>query len=246
MSEWDLPTSVESVSIENAGGGFVWDTGVYDVTVKLVYLDQASSGAVSFNVVLTNSNNQELREAMYIKSGKSKGNKTFYTKDGKDYPLPGYSTANSLCLAATGKSLSECMAQVEKKTVKVYDFTEKKEVSKERPVLMSLLNTTVKAAVKRIKENKQQKNNEGVYVPIADTREKNECSFFGNAQGFSAEEAASGATEATKLTEWAEKNAGNTVDKSRKDIQAGTAASDIMGGNSADASAAKTSKSLFG
>jgi len=50
MSEWELPKNVETQSIERVGGGFAWESGVYDATVKMVYLNQSASEAVSFNV----------------------------------------------------------------------------------------------------------------------------------------------------------------------------------------------------
>ena len=68
MSEWDLPKNVEKQSIENTGSGFAWESGVYDATVKMVYLNQAASEAVSFNVILekTSGNYSELREKSNI------------------------------------------------------------------------------------------------------------------------------------------------------------------------------------
>ena len=114
MSNWDLPKNVEKVSTESVGG-YLWESGVYKATVKMAYLDQAKSGAISVNVVLENSDGKELKEAFYIKSGDAKGNKTYYEKAGKSYPLPGYSTANSLCVAAADSHLSACLDNTEKK-----------------------------------------------------------------------------------------------------------------------------------
>ena len=123
--EWELPTGTEKQSIERLGGGFAWESGVYDANITMVYLNQADSKAVSFNVVLQNSAGKELKESFWIKSGTAKGNKTYYTKDSKNYPLPGYSVANSMCVAATGLSLSKCMDTAEKKMVKIYDYDKK-------------------------------------------------------------------------------------------------------------------------
>ena len=140
MSEWELPKDVEKQSIERVGGGFAWESGVYDAVVKMVYLNQSASEAVSWNVIIVNSEGKELRESFWIKSGKAKGNKTYFTKDGKNYPLPGYSLANSMCIAATGEDLDACMKSSEKKTVNIYNVEQKKEVPTERPVVMGLIN----------------------------------------------------------------------------------------------------------
>ena len=79
MSEWELPKTVETQSIERVGGGgFAWESGVHDTTIKMVYLNQAASEAQSFNIILENSEGRELREAFSIRSGKTKGKKVYY------------------------------------------------------------------------------------------------------------------------------------------------------------------------
>ena len=229
MSEWALPKSVETQSIEGTGGGFAWESGVYDATVKMVYLNQTASEAMWFNVILEkNSGNfAELRENFCVKSGKAKGNKTYYTKDGKDYPLPGYSIANSMCVAITGESLPKCMESVEKKTVKVWNPELKKEVPAERPVVMSLVGKPIKVAVHQVIEDRTAKNAKGEYVPTGTSRTINKCKFFGNAEGKTAEEIAK-KEPATRFDKWAQKNTGTVIDVSTASKN-GNSAADIMG-----------------
>ena len=227
MSEWELPKGVETQSIERVGGGFAWESGVYDATVKMVYLNQSASEAVSLNVILENSTGKELKESFWIKSGKAKGNKTYYTKDGKDFPLPGYSIANSMCVAITGESLPKCMDTAEKKTINIYNPELKKEAPTERPVLMSLVNKPIKVAVHQVVEDKQAKDASGNYVPTGDSRTVNECKFFGNSEGKTAEEITTKA-DAVKFDKWAKKNTGSVIDKTTKSKGSNSAAS-IMG-----------------
>ena len=236
MSEWELPKNVETQSIEGTGGGFAWESGVYDATIKMVYLNQSKTEAVSFNIILEkNSGNfAELRESFWVKSGKAKGNKTFYTKDGKDYPLPGYSVANSMCVAVTGDRLPKCMDSAEKKTVKVWNPEHKKEMPTERPVITSLIGKTVKVAVHQVIEDKQAKNEKGEYVSTGTSRTVNQCKFFGNTEGKTAEEI-TGKEAATKFDKWAQKNTGTVIDKSTKSKGVNSAA-DIMGSASTDTS----------
>ena len=236
MSEWELPKNVETQSIEGTGGGFEWESGVYDATIKMVYLNQSKTEAVSFNIILEkNSGNfAELRESFWVKSGKAKGNKTFYTKDGKDYPLPGYSVANSMCVAVTGDRLPKCMDSAEKKTVKVWNPEHKKEMPTERPVITSLIGKTVKVAVHQVIEDKQAKNEKGEYVSTGTSRTVNQCKFFGNTEGKTAEEI-TGKEAATKFDKWAQKNTGTVIDKSTKS-KGGNSAADIMGSASTDTS----------
>lgn len=229
MSEWDLPSGVEETSIERVGGGYAWESGVHDATVKLAYLDQAKSEAVSCTIVLTKSDGKELRESFWIKSGKEKGHKTYYTKDGKDYPLPGYSVANSLCVAATGESLAKAISLAEKKTINVYNAEQKKEVPTQRPVLVTLLNKQVKVAVHQVLEDQQKKNAAGAYESTGKTRTTNECKFFGNMEGKTAEEITKG-EEASMFQKWAEKNTGQVIDKTDKKKDGADSAASIMGG----------------
>tara|TARA_Y100001951_G_C11212535_1_gene223825 strand:+ start:31 stop:771 length:741 start_codon:yes stop_codon:yes gene_type:complete len=234
MSEWELPANVETTSIERVGGGFAWESGVYDTTVKMVYLNKSASDAVSFNIILEKNggNYAELRENFWVKSGKTKGNKTYYTKDGKDYPLPGYSLANSMCVAVTGDSLAKCMDTAEKKTINVYSPELKKEAPAERPVLMNLLNKSVKVAVHQVIEDRTAKNANGEYEPTGMSRTVNQCKFFGNIEGKTAEEIRDG-KPAAMFDKWAQKNTGTVIDKSTKN-KGGNSAADIMGSTPAE------------
>jgi hypothetical protein len=229
MSEWELPKSVETQSIEGTGGGFTWESGVYDATIKMVYLNQTASEAQFFNVILekNSGNTAELRENFCIKSGKAKGNKTYYTKDGKDYPLPGYSIANSMCVAVTGESLPKCMESGEMKTVKVWNPEQKKELPAERKVVMSLVGKPIKVAVHQVIEDRTAKTANGEYAPTGLTRTINKCKFFGNTEGKTAEEIQKGES-ATKFDKWAQKNTGTVIDTSTASKDSNSAAN-IMG-----------------
>ena len=227
MSEWELPKTVETQSIERVGGGgFAWESGVHDTTIKMVYLNQAASEAQSFNIILENSEGRELREAFWIRSGKTKGKKVYYDKDGKQFPLPGYSLANSLCVAAVGESLAKCIESAEKKTINVWNSELKKEVPTERPVIMCLVNKPVKVAVHQVVEDKVAKGTNGQYEPTGQSRTVNNCKFFGNADGKTAEEITKN-EEATMCDRWAAKNTGTVIDKSNKSKTNSAAA--IMG-----------------
>ena len=245
MSEWELPASVEAQSIERIGGSYAWESGVYDATINMVYLNQSAGGAVSFNVILKNSSGKELKESFWIKSGNAKGNKTYYTgKDGVDRPLPGYSVANSMCISATGDSLAKCMESAEKKTINIYSAADGKEMPTERPVLMGMVNLAVKVAVHQITEDKTSKNDAGNYVPSGGSRTINECKFFGNMGGKTAEEILED-KDATTFDKWAEKNTGVVIDKTTKTDGAASAAAIMGGGAATPAAATGAQGSLF-
>ena len=214
MSEWSLPKNTEIQDIERAGGiGYIWKSGVHKAIIKMAYLDQAKSDAISLNVVMENADGQTMKEALWIRSGTKKGNKSYYEKDGKMFPLPGYSAANSLCIAATGTDLPTVMDSLEKKMVKIYDYEAKKEIPQEKPTAMVLIGKSITVAVFETLEDKNTKGDDGGYRPSGDTRRGNESKFFGNAEGFSASEIESKAETAVKLTAWAEANTDRVLDK---------------------------------
>jgi hypothetical protein len=235
MGEWELPKDVETQSIERAGGGFAWESGVYDATVKMVYLNQTKSEAQFFNVILTKNdgNMAELRENFCIKSGKAKGHKTYYvTKEGKKRPLPGYQIAESMCIATTGEDLDTCMKSLENKTVKVWNPEKKQEAPAERPVVMGLVGKPVKVAVHQVIEDRTTPNAKGEYLPTGEVRTVNQCKFFGNAEGKTAEEIAN-KEPAARFDKWAQKNTGTVIDKSTGK-KGNNSAADIMGSTPAD------------
>ncbi len=243
-NEWELPTDAQPAGIERVGGGgYAWESAVYDTTIKLAYLHQTDSKAIFLNVILENSDGKELKEGFCIKSGNEKGNKTYYEKDGKKFPLPGYAVAESMCIGATGKLLKDCMDTVEKRTIKIYDPEQSKEANTERPVIIDLLGKPVKVAVHQVEENKRKKNdNTGKYEATSDTRTINECKFFGNIEGLTADEIIN-KQPAEMFTKWAEKNTGQVIDKTKNNAGKDSAAY-IMGGGANKASTDST-KSMF-
>lgn len=249
MSEWELPKGCEMPSIEKiGGGGFAWESGVYDATIATAYLNQTPSEAQFLNLILKNSDGKELKENFCIRSGKGKGNKVYYVKDGKQIPLPGYALANSLCVAVTGKSLVECLkavdkgGTVEKKTVNMWNPELRKEAPVERPVVMCLVNQPVKVAIHQEIEDKTAKGANGQYEPTGETKTVNKCKFFGNTQSGKTAEEITKDEPATFFDKWATKNTGTVIDSSSKS-KATTSAADIM--NAAPATADNGQGSLF-
>ena len=235
MSEWKLPDDVVEPSIEGSGGGsFLWESGLYDATIKLAYVTQSTGGAYWLNVELEKNggNFGTMRDKWCIKSGNEKGNKTFYiNKEGKKQPLPGYQTGKSLCVTVTGEDLDANMNKVEKKVIKVRDFAQGKDVPTELPVLTALLNKPVKVAVHQVIEDRMTKGSNGSYESTGETRTVNNCKFFGNCDGKTAEEIENN-TDAVMFDKWAAKNTGNVIDKSSKNKP--NSAADIMGSTPAN------------
>lgn len=197
------------------GGGGPADSDIYASKVELAYLGQADSGAVSLNLRLKTDSGRELRQQLWITSGKAKGFKNYYERDGERHYLPGFILANSLTLLTVGKELAAVVDSAEPKMVKVYSPAAKEEVATQVPVLTELLGQEVYAAVLKQIVDKQAKGEDGQYHPTGETREVNEIDkFFRAKDKMTTAEIRAGATEPTFFEAWKKKWAGQVQNRS--------------------------------
>ncbi len=202
----------QEVEKDTLGGGGALETDLYAFTIKAAYFDFAKSKAMSVNLMLETDNGRRLRVTEYITSGEAKGCKPYYEKDGKKFPLPGYSKMSTLCQLVTGKTIDQLNA--EDKILKLYDFEARKETNQSKKVITELSGQPIKAGVFKIIEDKKSKvGNE--YVPTGETREVNEVGKFFSAEGKTIEEV-TGGKDATFAEEWVKAHQGKTKDKSTK------------------------------
>lgn len=195
------------------GGGGVLDTNVYPMKVKVAYFTSAASGAVAINLQ-GDVDGKEVRQQFWVLSGNDKGNKNTYTKDGKEYYLPSFLTANSLALLTIGKELSQL--DVEKKVIKLYDFEAKEERPTEVDVLVELTGQMIQAGIQKQTVDKNEKGDDGKYYPTGETREINEVvKFFRYDDGLTVPEIEKGVTEAKFKDDWVAKWAGKVINKSK-------------------------------
>jgi hypothetical protein len=195
------------------GGGGVLDTNVYPMKVKVAYFTSAASGAVAINLQ-GDVDGKEVRQQFWVLSGNDKGNKNTYTKDGKEYYLPSFITANSLALLTVGKELSQL--DVEKKVIKLYDFEAKEERPTEVDVLVELTGQMIQAGIQKQTVDKNEKGDDGKYYPTGETREINEVvKFFRFEDGLTVPEIEKGVTEAKFKDDWVTKWAGKVINKAK-------------------------------
>lgn len=159
----------EAVESDVLGGGFKpFTSDVYDFEIKLAYYTKAQSGAVALNLELETPDGRKLRDQNYI-TNKAGGNKYEDKKTKEKKYLPGFVTADSLCLLAAGMPLVKVDEQVETKTINLYNYEAKREIPTDVPMLMPLIGKRIKAGVLERIQNKQKKADNGEYV---DTNEK--------------------------------------------------------------------------
>lgn len=236
----NISTDVEE-STDVLGGGGTIESGVYMAGIKNAYITQAASEARALNLVL-DLGGREYRETIYFTSGKAKGLRNYYERDGKKIPLPGFSVVNDLCLLATGKDLAA--QDVEEKVVNVYDFDAKKEIPTKVPVITSLLGQKVQVGILEYRRNKTKKGDDGAYHPISEERIVNEINkVFHHETNKTVSEYVKKADDATFYDKWKDKNQGNRVEQ-YKDVEGGNVKSGRPGGSKPGGSTATTS--LFG
>ena len=204
--------SVEK-AVDTLGGGGVLDTNVYPFQVKTIYLGESKTGAVSATVVGKLENGSEFKTTQWIVSGNAKGNKPYYERNGKKYPLPGYTIIDDICLAITGKSLGD--AEMEEKTIKIYDYEVSKEVPTEVDCICDVEDGEVFLAISKQLEDKTEDDGAGGRTPTGETRETNEVAKVMNTDGATMLEVKDGL--AIEFGDkWLKKNEGKVRDRTTK------------------------------
>jgi hypothetical protein len=234
------------------GGRGPLESDAYPATITMAYMSESEGGATALNITAMTEDGKEIRGAIYVTSGRAKGQKTTYEKDGKTYPLPGFLLVNSLCQLATGKEISQL--ETEEKVIKLYNFDAKAEVPTKVPVVVELLQKQIVIGLLKQTVDKSAKNDAGVYVATGETREENEIDkFFCARDGFEnltltevKTKAAGGEIEKPFHADWVEKNKGQTRNKAKGAAGGGTAGAPGKAGAAAAGGTAKPKSSLFG
>jgi len=196
-------------------GGFILDTDVYPMAIDMAYMDTSKGGAISLNLNCRDQNGKQVRETLWMTSGQAKGCNNFYTdQNGKKHYLPGFNMANAIAQLSIGKEIGA--VSPEKKTIKVYDFTQRKEVPMEKEVLTELIGAEITLGVVRQVVDKNVKDGNGKYVPSGETREENVIDkVFRTKDGLTSAEIRAEETEPQFMDAWVKKNKGVTRQRAK-------------------------------
>jgi hypothetical protein len=244
------PTEGMEEAQDRIGGFKVFNAGAYTGKIKLAYAGKSStSDARSVTIVLSTPEG-DYTETLWVTN--KTGTENFYVKDGKKYPLPGFTVINDICLVTTNVPLDKQPG--EEKVINLYDYDAKKEVPTGVPMLVDLLGKEVTFGIQKHLENKAEKNAQtGIYEDTAETREKNVVDkVFHHPSKLTVVEAIKNIQTATFYGAWVEKNTDQVQD--RRSIKDGAGAS--QGGRSGrpggaagappKSDGAKATTSLFG
>ena len=230
------------------GGGGPVESGIYTGTVKLAYAGKSNSSNAQSIVVHIDTGNREIRESLWVTN---RNGENFYAdkKDpNKKRPLPGYTTADDLCLVTTGHPLSE--QDLEEKVVNLFDFEARAERPQNVPVLVDVIGKEVTVAVLKQTVDKNVQDSSGKYVPSGETRDENVIDKVFHAESQrTVTEIREGLEEGKFLEAWKAKNEGQTRNRAKgadgKTGAPGGAGAPPARGNSAPGNA-KPKTSLFG
>ena len=202
---------------DSLGGARVLDSGLYDMVIDIAYFDKSSGGAMSMNFVFTDGST-EVKQTVWITSGDAKGNKNFYTdSSGTKQYLPGFNIANAICLLTVGKELADVASTTEKKVIKLYNYTEKKELPTEVTMATELLGKPITIGLIKQIVDKNVKDASGNYVPSGDTREENEVDrVFRQSDKMTVAEIKAKEDSVSFYEAWSSKWNGQVRDKSTK------------------------------
>ena len=192
---------------DNLGGSFTKESGIYEAVVKMAYAGASDKGARFIQFIFELAG-KEYKETVYFTN---RAGQNSYEKNGKKFPLPGFTTIDDVCKAATGQPFSA--QDTEEKLVKVYDRTAKAEVPTIVPVLVDLIGKNVVLAILKITENKSQSDGNGGYITTAETRDVNTIDKVFNEDGFTIIELAEKAPAPVFQGAWSTRNSGKTRDK---------------------------------
>jgi hypothetical protein len=215
--------------------------------IEVAYTHKNDKGSTSFNTVLVDQDGNTFTDTQWIISGNAKGNKPYYEKNGKKFPLPGYSHADALVQLVTSKSLLDL--QKKEVTLKLYDSKLKKEAPTNVESYPELVGASLQVGFHQIRENKNvlQGNK---YVPTNEERVYNEVNKYFDGETGKTRTELTGNSEAVFLGKWEAKFSGQLQDKYKTIPNAATSAvqggSPFAAGANQGTNAEKASSSLFG
>lgn len=235
----NITTDDSSIASEkdSLGGSRALASGAYDFVIKLAYVITAKSEAMGVVLELETANGEKLKHTEYVTSGKEKGCKNYYEKNGEKHYLPGFNNINAVCLLTVGKELKEM--EHEEKQVPIYNAEAKAERPTKVPVLVDLIGQKITFGVLKEINNKTKYNETTRTRDIVEgTVEQNVVDkVFRTSDRKTVAEIRAKEPEAVFYPAWVEKNTGK--DRNRvKDVPAG--------GSGTAGAPKKPTNSLFG
>ena len=222
------------------------DTDFYNAVVNYAYLTESANGAVGVVVSLNldvQGNSVPKSETFWI-TNRKRENYYMDRSSGKKMVMPSYTTIDELYSIVTGQPLSEVEADIEQRTIKVYDYAQKSDVPTQVEVITTLVNKPIGVLVQKVLKNKSAKQADGTYVDTAESFETNIITKFVNPETKATlNEMIHKIDEPNYVKAWLDQNQGKVRD-TRTVKEAGTTTTANSAAPS-QTSSSSTRKSLF-
>ena len=225
----NAPEAVEKET-DSLGGFQVYESDVYDVTLRDPYLMESAGGALGL-VCKFEGDDINLKHTFYVTN---RNGDTYYInkKTGGSHYLQGYNQANALSMfGCKGKTIDELVD--EPKVLNVYDSEAGKEIPTEVDYVSELDGINVKLCIIKQTVNKNKKvesNGKVSYVPTEETKEENDIDKILSYKSGKTVNEIQNKEEATYLDLWLGKWKGKTKDRTKK-ITGGNGVAGKPGGN---------------
>lgn len=224
---------------DSLGSSGLFSSGLVDTTVDMAYMEKSKHGAQGIVFHFKTDTGRYYRETLYVTN---RAGEHIWKKNGRSGYLPGFILFDDMCVHMTGKEAFD-MPAPETKTIKVYDFTARKEMATEKPVLTSLLGQRIKLGIIQLKEDH--------YKDESTWGEKNAIDKVFGIDGITVSEKAAGLSASDFADKWSEKYVGSVVDKRKQSkagnkyvyVESGPEATE--GGGDSNAAPATAAPSLF-
>lgn len=164
------------------GGRKLLESAIYDGVINHAYFSKSTkSAALALNLEFSIGEHKH-REQIWFTNGQ--GGVTYKDKKtGEQKYLPGFITCDTLTwLATEGQTLEAIQKTVQKKTINLYNYDQKKEVPTDVDMVMGLIGKSLKLGILHRKVNKQKKDDNNQYVDINEARELNEVDKYFHAK----------------------------------------------------------------
>lgn len=209
-------SSISGVTDSDSLGGYgPLETGLYGMTILHAYYTESKGGALALNITAEGPNKENLKQALWVASGKNKGGKNYFEKNGEKTYLPGFVIANSIALLTAKKKIGALAT--EEKTIMLYNPELKKDAPTKVQMVTELLGKVVTMGIMKQTVDKTAKNEiSGEYEPTGETKDENEIvKVFRASDGKTVSEIMAKAETAEFKDRWADKWTGVTRDKSK-------------------------------
>jgi len=190
--------------------GKLFDTGVYDATIKYAYLTESKESKITgLNVVLDINGREFAAETawlMYSDGSTLRVN----ARTGKKEATPGMKQFNSLCYCALGIT-PDRLGDAEYKAINVWNWEQKKQVPTQCPVYPALTGAKIKVGIKKYNKHKNVKVGTS-WVPTKTIRTINTVDKYYTPDGKLAIEALQD-KPAVYMNKWLEEYQGKVIDE---------------------------------